>query len=219
MKTGRSFSCWTTSNGPIGRPPPRSSSGVQHDIPAPAHGRHLSQIGALESPPLDSALAEYGARSGVSRIELSGLDDTGVLAFMEAAAGHDLDQTESDWLSPVSRTDGNPFSSVRCASPIGDRRHLPRRRGAVDRCRRPRSDVHARQRATCHRGPGRAAGRDRQPGPSARRGDRTEFDIDFWRASPVVPRTSYSMCSMPPQQRHSCARSPTGPAATASLTR
>jgi class 3 adenylate cyclase/tetratricopeptide (TPR) repeat protein len=48
--------------------------------------------------------------SGVTRIELSGLDDTGVVSLMEAAAGHALDETGVDLAHAVYReTDGNPF--------------------------------------------------------------------------------------------------------------
>ena len=47
---------------------------------------------------------------GVSRIDLTGLDDAGVLAFMEAAAGHDLDDDGVALAHDVYReTDGNPF--------------------------------------------------------------------------------------------------------------
>ena len=65
----------------------------------------------LSSPhPLTEALAALRRESGVSRIELSGLDDTGVLAFMEAAAGHDLDDDGVGLAHALYReTDGNPF--------------------------------------------------------------------------------------------------------------
>ena len=47
---------------------------------------------------------------GVSRIELTGLDDTGVLTFLEAAAGHALEGTAVGLAQAVCReTDGNPF--------------------------------------------------------------------------------------------------------------
>ena len=60
--------------------------------------------------PLTEALADLRRESGVSRIELSGLDDTGVLAFMEAAAGHDLDDDGVGLAHALYReTDGNPF--------------------------------------------------------------------------------------------------------------
>ncbi len=49
-------------------------------------------------------------QSGVSRIELTGLDDTGVISLMEAAAGHALDDGGVDLAHAVYReTDGNPF--------------------------------------------------------------------------------------------------------------
>ena len=60
--------------------------------------------------PLTEALAALRRESGVSRIELSGLDDTGVLAYMEAAAGHELDDDGVDLAHALYReTDGNPF--------------------------------------------------------------------------------------------------------------
>jgi hypothetical protein len=46
----------------------------------------------------------------VTRIELSGLDDRAVLAFMEATAGHDLDDDGMGLAHALYReTDGNPF--------------------------------------------------------------------------------------------------------------
>ena len=62
------------------------------------------------SHPLTDALAALRRESGVSRIELSGLDDIGVLAFVEAAAGHDLDEDGVGLAHALYReTDGNPF--------------------------------------------------------------------------------------------------------------
>ena len=62
------------------------------------------------SHPLLETLAALRRHDGVSRIELAGLDDVGVVALMEAAAGHDLDQTAVDLAHAVYReTDGNPF--------------------------------------------------------------------------------------------------------------
>jgi len=47
---------------------------------------------------------------GVGRIELAGLDDTGVVALMEAAAGHSLSDAAVSLAHAVYReTDGNPF--------------------------------------------------------------------------------------------------------------
>ncbi|MGO8871887.1 MAG: ATP-binding protein [Acidimicrobiales bacterium] len=62
------------------------------------------------SHPLAETLAAFHRESGVSRMKLTGLDDTGVLAFMEAAAGHDLDAAGVGLAHALSReTDGNPF--------------------------------------------------------------------------------------------------------------
>ena len=62
------------------------------------------------SHPLTEALAALRRETGVSRIALSGLDDTGVLAFMEATAGHDLDNDGVELAHALYReTDGNPF--------------------------------------------------------------------------------------------------------------
>ncbi len=65
----------------------------------------------LSSPhPLTEALVALRRETGVSRIALSGLDDTGVLAFMEATAGHDLDNDGVELAHALYReTDGNPF--------------------------------------------------------------------------------------------------------------
>ena len=60
--------------------------------------------------PLREALGDLRRHIGVSRIELTGLDDTGVVAFMEAAAGHALDEAGIGLAHAVYReTDGNPF--------------------------------------------------------------------------------------------------------------
>jgi len=60
--------------------------------------------------PLVETLAALHRQSGVSRIELSGLDDTGVLSFMEAAAGQPMDDAGVTLAHAVhSETDGNPF--------------------------------------------------------------------------------------------------------------
>ncbi len=62
------------------------------------------------SHPLLVTLAALRRQSGVSRIELTGLDDTGVIALMEAAAGHALDDAGVRLAHAVYReTDGNPF--------------------------------------------------------------------------------------------------------------
>jgi predicted ATPase len=59
---------------------------------------------------LVNVLEALHRQSGVTRIDLTGLDDTGVIAFMEAAAGHALDDPGVDLAHAVYReTDGNPF--------------------------------------------------------------------------------------------------------------
>jgi class 3 adenylate cyclase/tetratricopeptide (TPR) repeat protein len=60
--------------------------------------------------PLTEALGDLHREPGFSTVDLKGLDDTGVLAFMEAAAGHSLDAPGVGLAHQVYReTDGNPF--------------------------------------------------------------------------------------------------------------
>ena len=62
------------------------------------------------SHPLLDTLAALRRQGGVSRIELTGLDDRGVVSFMEAAAGQTLDGAGVSLAHAVYReTDGNPF--------------------------------------------------------------------------------------------------------------
>jgi class 3 adenylate cyclase len=62
------------------------------------------------SHPLVETLAGLRREPGVNRIELKGLDDTGVVAFLEAAAGQTLDAAGLGLAHAVYReTDGNPF--------------------------------------------------------------------------------------------------------------
>jgi class 3 adenylate cyclase/tetratricopeptide (TPR) repeat protein len=59
---------------------------------------------------LVDTLASLRRLDRVSRIELVGLDDTGVMALMEAAAGHRLDDDAVGLAHAIYReTDGNPF--------------------------------------------------------------------------------------------------------------
>ena len=65
----------------------------------------LSQI-----HPFTDTLATLYRQSGVSRIELVGLDDSGVAALLEASAGQSLDATGVGLAHALYReTDGNPF--------------------------------------------------------------------------------------------------------------
>ena len=62
------------------------------------------------SHPLLDTLATLRRQPRVSRIELAGLGDTGVVAFLEAAAGHALDDAGLALAHALYReTDGNPF--------------------------------------------------------------------------------------------------------------
>jgi class 3 adenylate cyclase/tetratricopeptide (TPR) repeat protein len=62
------------------------------------------------SHPLTEALGALRREPNVGRIELKGFDDSGVLAFMEAAAGHRLDDDGVGLAHALYReTDGNPF--------------------------------------------------------------------------------------------------------------
>jgi tetratricopeptide (TPR) repeat protein len=88
---------------------------LRHLVGSDALGRVLvvatyrdSELSA--SHPLVEALTSLRREPEVHRIELKGLDDTGVMAFMEAAAGHGLDEAARELAHALSReTDGNPF--------------------------------------------------------------------------------------------------------------
>jgi DNA-binding SARP family transcriptional activator/tetratricopeptide (TPR) repeat protein len=60
--------------------------------------------------PLVDTLASLRRQEAVARLELTGLDDAGVVSFMEAAAGHALDGPGRGLAHALQReTDGNPF--------------------------------------------------------------------------------------------------------------
>ena len=62
------------------------------------------------SNPFLETLAALRRQHGVSRVELAGLDDTGVMALMEATAGHTRDAGATGLAHALYReTDGNPF--------------------------------------------------------------------------------------------------------------
>ncbi len=62
------------------------------------------------SHPFLDTLAALRRQRGVSRVELAGLDDTGVMTLMEATAGRGLDDAAVGLAHAVYReTDGNPF--------------------------------------------------------------------------------------------------------------
>jgi class 3 adenylate cyclase len=59
---------------------------------------------------LVDTLAALHRLDGITRIDLVGLDDTGVVALMEAGAGHPLDDAALSLARAIYReTDGNPF--------------------------------------------------------------------------------------------------------------
>ena len=126
------------------------------------------------SHPLLETLAALHRQHGVARIELTGLDDTGVVSLMEAAAGHTPRRRRGrsrprgvsrDRRQPVLRDRGAP-------PPRRDRGDLPGRHRPVGRRRHPRADGVARQRPRGDRRPRRATGTRRRAGAVARRGDR-----------------------------------------------
>ena len=60
--------------------------------------------------PLVEVLADLRRHGGVERLSLRGLDSLGVTAYMEAAAGHTLDDDDLDLARAVhEETEGNPF--------------------------------------------------------------------------------------------------------------
>ena len=62
------------------------------------------------SHPLVETLAELHRHHGVGRVAVAGLDDAGVASFVEAAAGHTLDDSALGLARTLLReTDGNPF--------------------------------------------------------------------------------------------------------------
>ena len=62
------------------------------------------------SNPLRDLLGILQREPNISRIELRGFDDTGVLAFMEAAAGQRLEEAATDLAHALRlETEGNPF--------------------------------------------------------------------------------------------------------------
>ncbi len=62
------------------------------------------------SHPLSDLLGGLQREPNINRIELKGFDDTGVLAFMEAAAGQRLEEAATDLAHVLClETEGNPF--------------------------------------------------------------------------------------------------------------
>jgi class 3 adenylate cyclase len=61
--------------------------------------------------PLVEVVTDLRRKSGAERLSLSGLDSSGVAAFMERAAGHELDRDDAMVLARAihAETEGNPF--------------------------------------------------------------------------------------------------------------
>ena len=60
--------------------------------------------------PLTALLADLHREQGVERMKLTGLDGEDVIALMEAAAGHELDEDGRELAREIAReTAGNPF--------------------------------------------------------------------------------------------------------------
>jgi class 3 adenylate cyclase/tetratricopeptide (TPR) repeat protein len=60
--------------------------------------------------PLSETLGALHRETGISSVALKGFDDIGVIAFMEATAGHDLDEAGVGLAHQLYReTDGNPY--------------------------------------------------------------------------------------------------------------
>ena len=111
-----------------------------------------------QTHPLLDTLAALRRQSGVARLELSGLDDSGVVAFMEAIAGYTLDDAAIT-LGPCRVPRHRRKSILRertVTTPVRDRNHLPRRNGSLGDGSHTRADGPSEQFARGDRGPGRA---------------------------------------------------------------
>ena len=81
--------------------------------------------------PMSDLLAELRRDGGVERLSLSGLDTPGVSAFLEAAAGHRLDDEEAAELPAVvwRETEGNPFFVGEVLRHLSESRAIEQRDG------------------------------------------------------------------------------------------
>ena len=88
-----------------------------------------SEIG--RGHPMSDLLAELRRDGGVERLALSGLDAAGVAAFIEAAAGHSLDDEEAQELPRVvwRETEGNPFFVAEVLRHLSESRAIEQRDG------------------------------------------------------------------------------------------
>ena len=113
----------------------------------------------------------------MSSIDLKGLDDTGVIAFMESAAGHGLDDAGVVLAHQVYReTDGNPFFVAEMLRNLAESGRIYQdvaRDAGRHRHRRPAGS--SPQRADGHRDPGLTPRGRRHQGPVDGVGDRTRL--------------------------------------------
>ena len=81
--------------------------------------------------PMSDLLAELRRDGGVERFALSGLDATGVAAFIEAAAGHSLEDDDAQELPRVvwRETEGNPFFVTEVMRHLSESRAIEQRDG------------------------------------------------------------------------------------------
>ena len=87
----------------------RHLTGAEHSMRVLVLGTYRDSE-LSRSHPLLGTLAALRRWSQVSRIQLAGLDDTGVVALMEGLAGYTLDDAAVSLAHAVYReTDGNPF--------------------------------------------------------------------------------------------------------------
>ena len=81
--------------------------------------------------PMSDLLAELRRDGGVERLAISGLDAAGVTAFVEAAAGHSLDDEAAQELPRVvwRETEGNPFFVAEVLRHLSESRAIEQRDG------------------------------------------------------------------------------------------
>ena len=80
--------------------------------------------------PLTEFLADLRRGGGSERLPVTGLDASGVAAFIEAAAGHGLDEEGEDLARAVwAETEGNPFFMVEVMRHLAETGALERREG------------------------------------------------------------------------------------------
>ena len=151
-----------------------------------------------QSHPLLDTLAALHRQSGVSRIELTGLDGNGVVALMEALAGYTLDDAAVGLAHTVYReTDGNPYFVSEVL------RHLSET-GAIYRTRRG----HGQQRTPWIRSPCPRVSASSSPHGSDD-SDTMSSGCCRWHQSSVGTSTSTFWPGPPRPQRTSCSTSST----------